>query len=341
MGEREERTRARWRRPLTSLRDPKDVIAEGTQAITDLFVDGSHRAAYLRVHDGVVVQEAVLDDAGPVPTSYLLRDDPYLDEVLESGRPTVRVLDPFAMGPTMRSGTDTAGVTTAAFIPIRVDGHVHGVIRIGTADAAFPDEVVVRCHALGNTVELALGNAIAHQELEMQANTDPLTGLANRRGLGCYLEGDRRRKALSVLVLTIDNLKAINDGQGHDVGDRVLVSVARASSAMLREGDLLARIGGDEFVAVVADADESVARRVACRIEAAVSQVKGFGRRVSVSIGYASCGRNGDIDRVRQQADEAMDEARRVNRRLAATSSSSWTCSASRRPERAPSAPSR
>ena len=110
---------------------------------------------------------------------------------------------------------------------------------------------------MANVVELALGNAIAHQELEMQANTDPLTGFSNRRGLSLYLEGDRRHNAMSILVLDIDHLKAINDAHGHDVGDKILVAVARAASGVLRGGDLLARTGGDEFLAVVADADES------------------------------------------------------------------------------------
>ena len=156
---------------------------------------------------------------------------------------------------------------------------------------------------------LRSGNAIAHQELELQANTDPLTGLSNRRGLSIYLDGDRRLYAMGILVLDIDHLKAINDAHGHDVGDKILVAVARAASGVLRGGDLLARTGGDEFLAVVADADESIARRVADRMTEAVSRVKVQGVRTSVSVGYACCGKNGDIDRLRQQADEAMYEA--------------------------------
>ena len=168
---------------------------------------------------------------------------------------------------------------------------------------------------MANVVELALGNAIAHQELEIQANTDPLTGLSNRRGLALYLEGDRRANAMGILVLDIDHLKAINDAHGHDVGDKILVAVARAASGVLRGGDLLARTGGDEFLAVVAGADESIARRVADRMTEAVSRVKVLGVRTSVSVGYACCGKNGDVDRLRQQADEAMYEAKHVARR--------------------------
>ena len=120
---------------------------------------------------------------------------------------------------------------------------------------------------------------------------------------------------MSILVLDIDGLKAINDAHGHDVGDKILVAVARAASGVLRGGDLLARTGGDEFLAVVADADDAVARRVADRVTEAVSRITVQGVRTSVSIGYACCGKNGDVERVRQLADEAMYEAKRVDRR--------------------------
>jgi diguanylate cyclase (GGDEF)-like protein len=300
---------------LTSLRDPKAVISEGTKVMADVVGPGFGAAWYVRVSDGVVIQEVVFDDHASLPTSYLLRDDPYVGEVWETGTPLVVDLHRMAMGPTLRAITDDVALVYATFIPITVNGQVHGIIRIERRDTMVSEEDFSRCRALGNVVELALGNAIAHQELEMQANTDPLTGLSNRRGLALYLDGDRRHNAMSVLVLDIDGLKGINDHHGHDVGDKMLVSVARAASGVLRRGDLLARTGGDEFVAVVGDADESDARRVADRIQDAVSRVKVQGVRTTVSIGFACCGKNGDIDRVRLLADEAMYETKRVERR--------------------------
>ena len=74
---------------LTSLRDPKDVIAQGTVAMFDLAGSGFRSASYLRVSDGVVTQEAVADDRGTIPTSYLLKDDPYVRTVVESGETLV------------------------------------------------------------------------------------------------------------------------------------------------------------------------------------------------------------------------------------------------------------
>jgi diguanylate cyclase (GGDEF)-like protein len=303
---------------LTSLRDPKDVTAQGTVAMLDLAGKGFRGTSYLRVSDGVVTQEALADDRGSVPTSYLLKDDPYVGKVVDTGEELVTRLDRTSMGASLRSVTDETESTDAALIPVIVNEELHGIFQIDGRDTVVSEDLLVRCRSLANVVELALANAIAHQELEMQANTDPLTGLSNRRGLALYLDGDRRSYAMSILVLDIDHLKAINDAHGHEVGDKILVAVARAAAGVLRAGDLLVRTGGDEFLAVVADADESVARRVADRMTEAVSRVKVQGVQTSISVGYACCSKNGDIDRVRQQADEAMYEAKQVARRARA-----------------------
>ncbi len=301
---------------LTSLRHPEEVIAEGTVAMFELVGSGFRGASYLRVSDGVVTQEAIADDRGSIPTSYLLKDDPYVQTVIDSGQPLITRVERTSMGPTLRSVTGEFDIAHAVLIPVTVNDELHGMFQIdGQGTEGISEELFARCQSIANVVELSLGNAMAHQELERQANTDPLTGLSNRRGLSLYLRGDRRHNAMSILVLDIDHLKAINDAHGHDVGDKILVAVAGAASGVLRGGDLLARTGGDEFLAVVADADESDARRVADRVTDAVSRIKVQGVRTSVSVGFASCGKNGDIDRLTQEADRAMYEAKPVGRR--------------------------
>jgi diguanylate cyclase (GGDEF)-like protein len=300
---------------LTTLRDPKDVIARGTLAMFELAGSGIRRASYLRVSEGVVTQEALADGRNTLPTSYLLKDDPYVKAVVDNGETLVTGLDRTSMGATLRSVTDEFDMTHAAFVPVRVNDQMDGMFQIESQGTVFSEAVLARCRAMAHVVEVALGNAIAHQELERQANTDPLTGLSNRRGLSLYLSGDRRAKPMGILVVDIDHLKAINDAHGHDIGDRILVAVADAAVGVLREGDLLARTGGDEFLAIVSDADESAARRVVDRITEAVSRVRVQGVRTSVSVGFACCGKDGDIDRIRQQADEAMHDAKRGTRR--------------------------
>lgn len=103
----------------------------------------------------------------------------------------------------------------------------------------------------------------AHQsELERMAHFDTLTGLPNRLLLGDRLQQSiaqcqRRDQGLAVVFLDLDNIKTVNDTHGHEAGDAVLTAVSKTMQEALREGDTLARIGGDEFVAVLVDLDQS------------------------------------------------------------------------------------
>ncbi len=104
--------------------------------------------------------------------------------------------------------------------------------------------------------------------------TDELTGLPNRRSLDATLDDrlhrDRVRPSVAVLALDLDGFKALNDTLGHAAGDRLLQQVAAAWSAELRQGDVLARSGGDEFIAVLADCDDERAKAVAARMVAGI-----------------------------------------------------------------------
>jgi diguanylate cyclase (GGDEF)-like protein len=108
----------------------------------------------------------------------------------------------------------------------------------------------------------------------VMANKDPLTGLANRRAFDAALEqaiADAR--PFSLLFVDLDDFKGINDNWGHPVGDRVLREIAAHCSAVVREGDCLARIGGDEFAVVARGSRAEGARRLADALEEAVGQV--------------------------------------------------------------------
>ncbi len=102
-----------------------------------------------------------------------------------------------------------------------------------------------------------------HQrELERIAHYDSLTGLPSRLLLSDRLrhaiaQSQRRNQTLAVVYLDLDNIKSVNDTHGHEAGDAVLVAVCEAMKSALREGDTLARIGGDEFVAVLVDLDHN------------------------------------------------------------------------------------
>lgn len=139
---------------------------------------------------------------------------------------------------------------------------------------------------------LALANAWAAEELDRQARTDRLTGVANRHTFdeefGKELERARReRSPLSVVLCDVDNFKKFNDEHGHQVGDEVLAEVAAALERERRPYDLVARFGGEEFVVILSQTDFDGAMRVAERLRRAV-EATGSSLGVTASFGVAS-----------------------------------------------------
>ena len=149
---------------------------------------------------------------------------------------------------------------------------------------------------------------------------DSLTGLPNRRLLADRLEqaialARRRNAQVALMLLDLDSFKAINDTDGHAVGDAVLATMAHRLRTAVRESDTVARIGGDEFVVLLPEIEsEDTAVVIAEKIIAAVrapldSQMRNY--RLGVSIGIAffpDDGENGE--RLLQQADSAMYRAK-------------------------------
>lgn len=162
-----------------------------------------------------------------------------------------------------------------------------------------------------------------HQQLEYQAVTDPLTGLLNRRGFYQTVENVLMRsghsdKSLVLLYLDLDGFKRVNDSLGHDVGDRVLRWVSEQLKACLRSFDILARMGGDEFTALLDLEFPEQAAKIAEKLIERVSicqQIDGLEIALGVSIGiatYPDCGAS--LDGLMRAADIAMYEAKRAGR---------------------------
>ena len=158
------------------------------------------------------------------------------------------------------------------------------------------------------------------QQLEHIAHYDVLTQLPNRVLLAdrlqqALIQSQRRKRALAVVFLDLDGFKAINDNHGHDAGDALLIAVAQRLKSALREGDTLARIGGDEFVAVLVDLEHSRdCEPVLQRMLQAASDplvVGGAVLHVSASMGATLYPQDpSDADLLMRHADQAMYTAK-------------------------------
>jgi diguanylate cyclase (GGDEF)-like protein len=157
-------------------------------------------------------------------------------------------------------------------------------------------------------------------ESRVQARTDELTGLRNRRGFSGDLERALRRHQetqdpVAVLLIDLDRFKEINDALGHAVGDRLLAQVGPRMAECLREHDVLARLGGDEFAVLLSmDADRAAASALAERIAVALTrpfELPDISLHVGASIGIALCPEHAaDGETLLRHADVAMYDAK-------------------------------
>lgn len=165
------------------------------------------------------------------------------------------------------------------------------------------------------TARLARSLQVANDELKHSAFRDPLTGLCNRLVLEDRLDhavvrAERHGGRIAVLFVDLDGFKPINDSFGHTAGDAVLQEVAARLRALTREGDTVARIGGDEFVLLLEDApDDTFAEVIARRTLTMLGRpfaLEGREVQLSCSIGVSMAPDHGSPDKLITRADAAM-----------------------------------
>jgi diguanylate cyclase (GGDEF)-like protein len=170
--------------------------------------------------------------------------------------------------------------------------------------------------AVADQVAVALDRA---RQFSSEARTDHLTGLANRREFERVMErevahAERHDRRLSVMMIDLDNLKRINDRQGHRAGDGALRLVAQQLQRVVRASDVCARVGGDEFAVAMPETSIERARDVSARLRTAIRQV-GLSAKsadeVEVSIGVAAWRPGQDWQAVYQVADADLYEDKR------------------------------
>ena len=161
-------------------------------------------------------------------------------------------------------------------------------------------------------------------KLQSQADKDPLTMTWNRRYFAKYVpqkikESLQKSKNFSLLMIDADHFKNVNDTFGHKNGDKVLIAIAETCKHSLRENDVVARFGGEEFVIFLNDTDSASAAKVAERLrqnieEAVVYDDSEREIQFTVSIGYVSSEKTASLEILLRQADDAMYLAKNMGR---------------------------
>jgi len=215
------------------------------------------------------------------------------------------------------------GLAQTLAAPLRTDQGLIGAIVLSRRDRE-PWSDAERRLLRGGASETAnaLARADSHREAEALAATDPLTGLPNRRYFDefCSLLARRRRSgdAVAVLMIDIDKFKVLNDTYGHPVGDEVLKAVAGAIVASVRDDDVPARVGGEEFAVLLRNPGPAVALEVGERVRESVQALDLSELRVpsvSVSVGVANAlGPDEPMPDLVGRADQALLRAKRTGR---------------------------
>jgi diguanylate cyclase (GGDEF)-like protein len=214
----------------------------------------------------------------------------------------------------------SGGACTAA--PVTVEGQLWGALVATGTDDDPPSPACVTLMA--ELVAVSVANAEARARLVEMTRTDPLTGAANRRAFSERLSAELERaqrhdEPLTLAFLDVDHFKSLNDSHGHDTGDRVIRELVGRIAHQLRAGDLLARIGGDEFALLLPETDYPAATVVVDRVRKSVEQTPLAGLEVTVTIG-ASVLERGEAtpETIYRGADQALYSAKSAGRNAVA-----------------------
>jgi diguanylate cyclase (GGDEF)-like protein/putative nucleotidyltransferase with HDIG domain len=188
---------------------------------------------------------------------------------------------------------------------IREDGAFGAISLYSKGRTSYTTEHVRLLESVAQHAASALNNAMTFERTKESALTDPLTELPNARGFYMMLEQRlaecqrQNRESLALISMDVDDFKQINDQWSHAIGDRLLASIGRVIRKELRQMDILSRYAGDEFVAIMPMASQSMSEMIAERIRKAVSEHKfsvrtGKTVEVTISVGIACFPENGE-----------------------------------------------
>ncbi|HOP75114.1 MAG TPA: sensor domain-containing diguanylate cyclase [Bacillota bacterium] len=170
--------------------------------------------------------------------------------------------------------------------------------------------------SITHQASIALQNAIQLEQEKRKADTDGLTGLYNRRYFNEIIEDAvRRDRTLSLIMIDVDNFKKYNDTFGHPAGDQLLKKVAGVIVEAVREGDIVARYGGEEMAVILRNCANALAMQIAESIRRSVEQLKDVQAPVTVSLGVATLPQHAvDVKGLIEYADKSLYEAKHTGK---------------------------
>ena len=212
-------------------------------------------------------------------------------------------------------------------IPVFFGSQLVGEIGLADRTGGYDPELLTRIQPVVNSLGQIItarwdreARAAAEAESRRLALTDPLTGLANRRQFNLHLErlvnnSSRYHQVFSLIMLDLDHFKSINDRHGHDVGDNALIEFSQVLGPSLRDTDLLARWGGEEFIILLPYTDEPTAIKLAQRIHGSLNDHR-FSQpgSITASIGVVGYQPAETIEACLKRLDKRLYEAKQAGR---------------------------
>ncbi|HEY0414847.1 MAG TPA: diguanylate cyclase [Gaiellaceae bacterium] len=305
----------------------------GSQLVEALEMADDESSAY------DVVRRAMVEIAPDAPMELLLSDSSraHLEQTAihpEAGAPACPVESPYscvavrrghpvvfdsseALNSCPKLRNRAQGPCSAVCVPVSFMGRSLGVLHATGPEGVDPSaEQVAQLTTLATQAGARIGTVRAFEKTQLQAQTDGLTGLNNRRTLETELRDlMRQERSFAIALADLDHFKQLNDAHGHEEGDRCLRLFSHVIRQVLRDGDLVARWGGEEFLIALPDADADSAVEVMERIRAHLARTVQDGHaHFTASFGVSDSTAAKSLQEVIQAADVGLYEAKASGR---------------------------
>ncbi len=314
------------RRRASEAREREGMLEQLVDVVHRLFdsphprIDVCQAAKSISSATIALLYEPVIDGEGLVCTAVTQREGAALrkradagsavEEAYDTRRPVLVTADVQARVGNRASWIATGRPRSVLYQPLTRHGVAQGVLVVGWADEIQAGGThTTIASLLAHEAAAVIARADVLDNLADEAQTDPLTGLPNRRAWDAQVkrvhsEGNR----LVIAMLDFDHFKQFNDTYGHPAGDRLLKETAAAWRDQLRTGDLLARLGGEEFGLLLRDCDPEIATEVTDRLRRSVSE------NWTCSAGIAVGQPGESVEDIIARSDVALYEAKAAGR---------------------------